>query len=108
VIDSTVWCPAKNQTVVAILLPVVFRQWCYACSLSRLLTTKLLKPVVATLKEVPSTVATLPIGASVEFLSNANRIGLVDVLYEGAQYSAMLQDLLDACSVEEVGRSAWP
>jgi len=72
------------------------------------LTAKLLKPVVAALKDIPSNIATLPVGAGVEFHSTAYGIGLVDVLCDGKRYSAMLQDLLDACSVEEVGMSVWP
>lgn len=74
----------------------------------RLLTAKLLKPIVAVLKDNPSNVASLPIGASVEFHSTAHMIGIVDVFCEGEHYSVMLQDVLDACRIDEVGRAAWP
>jgi len=54
---------------------------------------RLLKPVVATLKDVPSILETIPAGATVEFDLT---VGLAEVLCDGKLYLAMLQDLLDA------------
>jgi len=60
--------------------------------------------VVATLKDVPSILETLPAGATVEFdLTD----GVAEVACGGKLYLAMLQDLLDAARpMEWVGVSA--
>jgi len=74
-------------------------------SLKHPMVAKLVKPVVVTLKDVPSVLQTLPAGATVEFDATN---GLLDVVCDEKHYSATLQDFLDACSVDDVGRIAWP
>lgn len=71
------------------------------------MTAKLLKPIVAVLKDVPKSKVTLPPGATVEFVPASATVGIVDLLWAGTHYSAYLEDLLDACDINDVGRSAW-
>lgn len=74
----------------------------------RPVTAKLVKPIVGFEKQAPKNRVTLPIGCVVEFHHNSSKIGLVVVQCEGKHYSVYLQDLMDACSVDDLGRSAWP
>jgi hypothetical protein len=58
------------------------------------MTVTLLKPLAVIEKDIQAIVfITVPAGATVEFRPCGD---LADVLWEGKEYSAMLQDMLDA------------
>jgi hypothetical protein len=58
------------------------------------MTAKLVKPLAVIEKDIQAIVfVTLPEGATVEFRPSGD---LADVVWEGKEYSAMLQDVLDA------------
>ena len=71
------------------------------------MTARLISPVVAVEKGTRATPVTLPIGAEVEFNQIAMTVGLVDVLINGKWHLAYLQYVPNACTVGDVGRSAW-
>ena len=74
------------------------------------LTITLLIPLVASMRDVPSIVATLPAGATVEYLPVAHKssVDMAHLVCNGKQYVVFLQDLLSACRIDEVGQIGWP
>ena len=68
----------------------------------------LLRSVVAIEKHIPTVLVTIPAGATVECDPAKRRVGLVDVMWERQHYSVNLQDLFDACAVDDMQRITWP
>jgi hypothetical protein len=54
----------------------------------------------------PHSTEVMPTGAVVEFSSDAHN-GQIDVAWKGRYFSVCRQDLLDACSVNDVARIAF-
>jgi hypothetical protein len=66
----------------------------------------LTKPVVG-LQRNRHRIATLPSGAVIELHNHADRVGLVDVEWNGQRFSVFREDLLDACTVDDVVRVSF-
>jgi hypothetical protein len=60
------------------------------------------------MREIPSILTTLPVGATIEFEPLPREEDIVHVTWKGEHYSVFLQDLLSACQIEDVGRFGWP
>jgi hypothetical protein len=65
----------------------------------------LTKPVVA-LQRDTGIVEPLPIGAEVEFTTHY-KDGVIYVQWKGRYFSVFREELLDACSVDAIGRIDW-
>jgi hypothetical protein len=66
----------------------------------------LTKPVVG-LHRGRQRIATLPSGAVIELHDHADKVGLVDVEWNGQCFSVFCEDLLDACTVHDVVRVSF-
>lgn len=73
----------------------------------------LLNPIVASERDFPMVLVTLPAGATIEYELSTGTFGattpseMVQTRWGGRVYLAHLQDLLNALSVEDAARSTW-
>lgn len=66
----------------------------------------LTKPIVSRQRTTRS-IAKLPSGALIELQDQADKIGLVDVEWNGQCFSVFRDDLLDACTIDEAVRVSF-